>query len=573
VVLVLPLTSAVASFFDLRELLLLVFFLLGLAVFIVLPDMDSAVRDNFFVLVTLSVSLSLLMSATLTSDNLHGYDIHQEYSIFLQVMRSGKWNPESGLLYNSALSISVLPTILSVVSGLDGIRIFMLVFPVIFSIVPVILYKIYRLFIRAEAAFLSVFLLMSYSAFYGEMVTLARQEVAEVLLALLLWFSLSSGGATSKRSGAVVTIVLGLGLIVSHYSLAYVYIVILFLSALTSLISPRSARSRNVIWALLFSIISLEWYSLTSGGTVFVDLVGFLSLTVRQLVSDFLDPAARPRVIMQAIGLSSVTPGLLHDVYRLTNYVVVAMLVLGFVSFLRKRRKNTTEEAFLPPMTTGWFFLMCAVAVPSFAAGLNLSRFYQIALLLISPCFVYGTESVRHLFRKISASSWHTIPRIGHPHFKGLILPASILMCYLLFSSGWVWAVSMDIPTSFVLDRERIRTYPNVLLQVDYYSEYSVSSDIEGARWLGSHMAYDHDLCADYASRYHVLNSYGEFPREGPVLPWGCDFSSSYVFLSALNTLYGIGTYFGTTWSTSLIAPSLGDKDRIYSNGLTVIYE
>jgi len=64
-------------------------------------------------------------SSTLVSENLAGWDDHQEFYIFLQVARTGRWEMVTGissLFYNSALSIAVLPAMLNMVSRIDGIQ-------------------------------------------------------------------------------------------------------------------------------------------------------------------------------------------------------------------------------------------------------------------------------------------------------------------------------------------------------------------------------------------------------------------------------------------------------------------
>ena len=218
--------SAVGSYYSDRNLQLFAFLMLALAVLVVaikprMPDVD---QDRFFMAVIVCVSLSLLLSTTLLSDNLVGWDIHQEYSIFSQVLRNGVWHPTIDLPYNSVLSVSLLPAILSVVSGLDGLLIFRIVFPLLFSTVPLFLYKLYRQFLNPRAAFLSAFLFMSYPTFYVELPALARQQIAEIFLVLVLWFVFSRKVRQEQSTTSFVVLALTVGLITAHYSIAFIYI-------------------------------------------------------------------------------------------------------------------------------------------------------------------------------------------------------------------------------------------------------------------------------------------------------------------------------------------------------------
>lgn len=82
-------------------------------------------------------------------------------------------------------------------------------------------------------------------------------------------------------------------------------------------------------------------------------MTSFLSTVSIGVVRDFLDPASRSLEALQALGLASVTPGLLHDANMATNYLVVLSLLLGFLVFARKGNKTLTEKKMLPMMAVG----------------------------------------------------------------------------------------------------------------------------------------------------------------------------------------------------------------------------
>ena len=88
--------------------------------------------------------------------------------------------------YNGMLSVVALAPIYSLISSLDLVWVFKLVYPVIFALVPVGLYQIFRRQLNDKVAFLSCFFFMSFAPFYVQMTTLARQEVAELFFVLLI---------------------------------------------------------------------------------------------------------------------------------------------------------------------------------------------------------------------------------------------------------------------------------------------------------------------------------------------------------------------------------------------------
>jgi len=152
----------------------------------------------------------------------------------------------------------------------------------------------------------------------------------------------------------------------------------------------------------------------------------------------------------------------------------------------------------------------------------------------------------------------------------------------LLFTAGWVWAVTSDQPTSVVLDMNRMASYPNLSISLSYYYWYVTPQDVAATRWLRSQGVAM--LCGDWISRFHVLNSYGEYPRSDPILP-GCysptangfQHEYSYVYLALGNSLLGVGISANNKGLPTYTFPLNSTKtsfynwdNRIYSDGAIV---
>jgi len=570
--LLLPIAGIAGVFLAARELLV-IFLLLALTVFIAFRKANLAVQDRLFATVIVCVSLTLLLSSASISNNLHGWDIHGEFNIFLSVLRSGYWRPnvagsETDLRYVPALSISILPAMVGLVSGLDGVRVFESVLPAVFSIAPLVLYKIYRRIMPPNSAFLSVFLFMSYPSFYQEMVSLGRQEIAELLLVLLLLL-LFSDKIQRTRTGKAPTLLLIIGIVLAHYSIAFVLVFALAFSFVLSRISRKGLPLCSGSIVVVSAVIAMSWYLFVASGVGLLVLAYFPLRVLEGVLGDFMNPASRPVELMQALGLGYIMPGFLHQMNRLTQYFVQFCIALGLVVFLRRRQMDPTRRM-SPLMILGFVTVLCAVVLPNFASAFNLSRFYHIGLLFIAPCFVYGAEAVESGLHRMR--SFVRYPKNIRMHSSRQLVAAIVLFSYFLFTSGWVWAATMDRPTSYVMDAPRYLTYPDPSLRVEYYGELTAPRDIAGAQWIRLHLASPHSVCADYVSTYHVLNSYGELPRSNPLLPFGCDFRSSLVFLSELNTRYQTFANYGTPSSISEVTMRLTAENMLYSNGGTIIY-
>lgn len=552
------------------------YFLAGLTVFIALAELREDFADRFLPLMLGSVALSLLLSSTLISGNLSGQDIHLEYLVFQRVLHSGSWSSNSAVVYNTALSVSILPSIISLITSLDGVVIFKTVYPALYSIVPVILYRIYRRILSPAAATLSVFVFLTYPSSYLEITQLARQMIAELILVLLVCM-LFHGSLKSRSSTEFLVTVLTIGLVISHYSIGLIYVFLIAFSYAFSRISDfRSRQSKSGVHVsgtlVAYSLVAaVAWYFLVAAGTVFLQLSVFTGF-VAQGMSNFLNPSSRPYQVLDALGVSQVNLGILHLANRAMQYLVVACIVLGLIVYLRRRPKSQIESALMAPMIACIVFILAGVALPYLSVSLNLSRMYQISLVFISPLFYFGAMKIT------SGLNWlRNFLTTSHEHVRiGASLPVAILFCYLLFTSGWVWAITLDTPTSMVLDPGRMANSSNPNLRFQYYGYYTLSQDIAAVQWIGSHGAAGHSFCADSNSVGAVLTSYGGYERNESLIPY-CDFTHHYVFLSVVNSVSGIAETWDKYGGSSLFSLNntlvrLQSQDRVYSDGAS-IYE
>jgi uncharacterized membrane protein len=450
------------------------------------------------------------------------------------------------------------------VTALDGIHIFVVLWPLVFGIVPTLLYRIYRRILAPEAAFLSVFFLLSYPASYEEITQLGRQEIGEVMFVLLVLIFLYPRG--NQRAMRFAQILLTTGLAMAHYSLAYIYIFILTLSYIGLRVSRQFANTVTAAALALASVLALEWNWYVAKGEALGRAINAASSVWTGLWNDFFNPSSRPTVVLQALGLSTVTPGILHYLNRLTQYAVVFSVFLGLFILIRKTQKNPTEKRIVTLMIPAFLLLISAVVFPYLGGELNFSRFYHISMLVAAPCFAYGAVTLESPLRR----AYLLFRRKRVPaHFRTKwLLAATLLFLYFIFLSGWAWSVSADIPTSLILDRARMQSSPDPLLRADYYNGVIVDQDIAAAHWLRSYAGDNDAICADYSSRDFVLNSYGEFPRSDPVWPGSprCDL----IYLSTLNSLYGLGAYGTSIWYVNESFPQLMTRNRIFSGGAAI---
>lgn len=565
-----------------HNLLLLVYVIIGLTAFAGSFRVRESFGDRVFPILLVSIALSLLMSGALISDYVPHNDMLGELIVYMQVAQLGYWQSQVSVLYNSALSVTILPLIISKVSSIEASIVFKDIYPCLFAIVPLPLYKIYREIMSPGASFISVFVFLS-SSTYFEMLSLGRQMIAELIMVLLLWVLLTAK-FRKTRAGAIIVVLLTTGLVVSHYSLALIYVCLIGFSYVASRIFTKLSRAAVDTHLLTLSIVTaVAWFLLAAGGIVLHTAIGMSTVIVSSM-TDFFSQASRPGELYTAVGLTTVNYGILHLANRGIQYLVVLCIIVGFVTYIiRKPNHSSGKEVIIPLMAAAMFLLIASVALPFFASTLKLSRIYSISLLFLSPCFYFGANAITTGVKRICSLLIRNRVR-----FKiGRLVPAAIMFSYLIFSSGWVWAVTSDTPTSLVLDFRHMANFSDANIRFEYYRYYIQSEDVVAGGWIRSYNSGG-SVCADLQSQLTVVVLYGG-ETQGPDLAHRLACSQAkYTYVSVMNSVIGMATspsgLFGIG-STALLghesfyilpvnettAPLLPNtENRIFSDGGTI---
>ena len=179
--------------------------------------------DSYFFIVFV-ISIALLLHQVLVSSGIRGGDIQLEYYAGYLVKKNGFWNTSNFMVNsNTVLSVTILPVIYSIVLGVDELWVFKIIYPFIFSLVPVGLYYVYKLQFGKTSAFLASFFVVSTSTFYILLPTLSKQMVSEFFILLLLLLIVFSKDMSMVNRKILMLFFCG-GLCVSHYTLSYYFL-------------------------------------------------------------------------------------------------------------------------------------------------------------------------------------------------------------------------------------------------------------------------------------------------------------------------------------------------------------
>lgn len=196
----------------------------GIAIYVFLVVLfRKRLDENIYPWAILMLSISLLLMYSLRSWHILGWDINQEYLIFTLTNNAKYWSPYvSGSAYNSCISITILPTIFASFVKINNEYIYKLIFPILFSIVPLMIYLSTKKFLSEGYAFLTSFFFISQYSFIAQMPALARQEIAFIFLALILLLIFNH--ELNESTKTFLYIIFGMSIILSHYSTTYVWL-------------------------------------------------------------------------------------------------------------------------------------------------------------------------------------------------------------------------------------------------------------------------------------------------------------------------------------------------------------
>jgi len=545
--------------------LLLLVFLAAVAATFALGAFNKFIPEIVYPLAITLIAIGLVYhtSATLASPFITGYDIQAERLLERSIATNGYWSATGGGNLNTALSIVVLWPAYSLVLNLDAAWVIKLVYPLIFSLVPLILFLVYREQVGSRRAFLSAFLFMSVLYFLVPGMG-TRMVIGELFLVLLLLMAVEQRLASLPKT--VLTLVFINALPVSYYSLTYISLFLFLTSWLALILIKNKFIAHWLLWVRakitgnanhdivkvnkpkttaiitgsligLFIVFSLSWYMYTASGSMFHSIVNIPRHALLSL-NEFFNPLSKETLVGTATGVDFVRVSMLGRGFRIFQYAAQIFIIIGFIAVLLKPRSLRFRAEYLALSGSSALVLFLALVLPRFSGNLELERFYHFALLFLSPFCIIGGEVVWR-----SLSRWFRIifkrmqfqAQQARAHFNrsGLVyanaLTMAVLIPYFLYNTGFIFEVAksdkydvVDTPSAEALSSYRIDT------------KGTNRREYHAIEWLGS--AAD-SVTPIYADIYGVLKMSGifgdranSFPLDGKKMP-----EKTYIYLKTWN--------------------------------------
>lgn len=520
-----------------------------------LTAIHKNIDNRTCIILLLAFSLALILQKSLISDYIRGYDIQGEYYVFVRTLNNSKWTPISFRdtlthtysSFNTMLSDTLLPTVYAILLGVDPTTVLRIVYPVLYSLLPIGIYHWHRSQVGKKFAFLSAFFFMvNYDTFLQPLGN-SKQMIAEIFFVLLFIVLIDERWRKAGFSRSVCLLMMSFGLITSHYATSY-----LFLALITSVwvfgqIKKNIHQTITLRYILLFFTVAFGWYIYSHVSETFDKVIDLVNSVYQSFFVEFLSVQSRGSTVTTVLEQS--TP--LHVVSRVLFIITQVIIVLGVIELARRKIGINLKQEYKALLYVGVLLLLMTILIPNVAPALKLDRFYGILLVVFAPLFAMGTQA-------FSA-------RLGKRH-KKMILSSIIVIVivpFFLFQTGILYEVANDPePSNPSLSISHMGDTPYTDLA------FVRRKDVWSSVWLSENIRIsDRMLYADVVSRFLALKSYGMIPESliagiirGTTLQKG-----SYVYLATYNGS-ALVQQRGVLNSTQTFF-----SENVYSNGATII--
>jgi uncharacterized membrane protein len=520
--------------------------------------------SNLYPFAVLMIAIALLFLSSLISNYIvpFGSDVPGEYFLFKTTQNNAYWSSTLSSAmsigigtYNDMLSITILPTVYANTLNLDAQLVFKILYPLIFSFVPLGLYQIWQNYIDKKYAFIAAFLFMAQMTFYTEMLGLNRQMVAELFFVLLLLIIINK--KIKPINKIICFMVFSFALVTAHYALATIFLFFISFASILLTVLRRPSKKITTTMVIFFFVIMFTWYIYTVGSASFNTLLDKANYVNSQL-GNFFNPASRGQTVMTGLGLAE-SPSIWNAVSRMFAYLTQAFIVFGFVGLVTKRMRIHIEKEYFIFTVTAMVFLAMLILVPGLANTLNMTRFYHILLFFLAPLCVVGAGLIVKLLSK----------REKKLAVYALLL--FVLVPYFLFQTNFVYEMTGSDSWSVPLSGYRMDAF-RLYGKNGYTDAYSVY----GAQWLSKNVDFKNStLYADACTQANVLTMYAmirsDYVNELSNITIVPD--NGVVYLSTLNVVYGVIPFGDLSWNTSELSFIFDDLNLVYTNGGSEVYK
>lgn len=502
---------------------LLLFALLYILLYIIIAVyLNKRISEMTYPTALWLISISLLLITSLTSNHIFGIDIHYEYYVF-QLTKSSQhlvMLPGWLSIYNSCLSVNLLPSIYSIILNINDEYVFKLLYPFVFSIVPICVYLISRQYLSCRSAFMAGIFVLAQNIFIV-MPTNTREEIATLFFALIILLMFDK--EVDSFSKTILNLILTISLIISHYSTFYI---LLYLLAFTLLglgllksFYDLNFKSDIRLYSLLLSfVLMFLWYGYIIG-TPWNNLIQYFSVIGNSLMEAHWYEASHTS--LRGPGVASLFfleidsfASLLRIITLYISFAIigVGLLTISYCYMKRFKIQMNIEYFIMSFLSLG--LIAIVIILPKASLGYGLQRIWLQASILLSVMFILGLKKVQKICN---------IP---------LFVLFSLLISMIFICETGI--IFLHDPTAsaqsvvMVLDKSAVY----------YENMYVHDGEVSSAKWLGEHRNEKSAISGDSYSVFR-LSSFGGITdfSNSAFNDTETKFRKGYIYLGHLNVV------------------------------------
>lgn len=558
-----------------NNILLSILFFLIIFVIILAID-DKYIQEHIYPLVIFVIAISILYQNSLSSSYLDGYDIHREYFFANLVKLSGFWDYNLKNALNNMLSIIMIAPIYSDLCNIDLTWVFKIIYPFFFSVLPVGIYLVYQSQIKnGKISLLSTFYFISIFTYFTEMLSLARQQIAELFFVILIMTMVSRIELVKRR---FLIILFSVSLIISHYGLSYLF---LFFSPIGYLFMHYILKQKSTNYypryILFFFIFSLFWYIKYANSSNFETI----TILFHNIIINFTQDISSPS---HALSLATNKPSdMCNSILKLLYWISQFLILIGFSNVYINRKKYQFSPEFFS-MSLMLLGVLIASLVTS-RTGMSISRLYQITAILLSVFFVIGGVSILQIIKYVTLQKNYMNPDLfiqklkdaicwEKPSLKSIKILALFCIIFFSFNVGIPHEIFKGQPMLGSFNRDTILNSQNIDTTYQFYTLHFLDQDIKGTKWLSHNRNPEIKIYGDEFSTNAIFFSYGMILNGENLGNHTLMEPHSYLYLRYPNVHYGLMKDRSSriTWELKDISGPINEKDLIYSSKDNLIY-
>ena len=385
-------------------------FVIGTIIYLTIRNKNLS--ENTIKILIFTVSLILLLSTSMISTHVVGWDIHREQAVFEDTHTNQDWNlmPLKDIMssqrinqyesYNANPSITLLPTFYANIFNLPNNEyIFKFFFQIFAALIPLILFDLFRKnFSKICATVGAIFIIVQYP-FFQVLPSLIRQEIAYlffVSLFLLLF--------TDTKNKIPLAAMLFLGILISHYTTMIIALVFLVVAYILYAISGRLIKkeiiqekyiffsNRNIlIFLSSIAALTIIWFVLIPTNLWYIYKT-FARILFRLQSIFLLELQVASGIGIEKLDLVSRIGSIIGNLTRI--FIIIGFLKIVYDFLKSKFRIDVKNIIFY---IISFLLILSLIIFPSIALDYNINRLYLNVLFFLAPLFLVG---IAFTFRK-----------------------------------------------------------------------------------------------------------------------------------------------------------------------------